>query len=333
MNFTSTTVSACRSFFPDISNLPKSQRLTIFIFQAFLIPVTIVSNSVVLVGLTRTKSSGSKLLIISLCITDLLVGGLLLPLMCAHQISSTMQTSCIVRFAVLYLAYTFLSLDFLIALGIGIERLIVLKYPLQHLFFRWESARKYILLCMIFFVLVMASATVLVAEYMGSASLFNLLTLVIILVLSAILVSSYSILYHHVRNSVNKLYSGKNNCIKSRSKQLRHDVALARSVTVILCFQLSMWTPYFIASLYWRFQKSSEEQLTGHTLSTFIWTFLPLFTNSSANAFIYSYYNRPLRQYLAEKYSYVFRFIPGRRKTSKISKEQQSTKKTKESNV
>ena len=333
MNTTLAPVPACQSICPDVSHLSKSHRLALFSFSAALIPITLISNSVVIIGLFQSKSSGSKLLIVFLCITDLLVGSLLLPLSSAYILSQAVHTSCKAKFAIQFLSYTLLSLDFTTVLAIGIERLIVLKYPMQDLFFRWQAVRKYVLMCIIFCALLLASITVLVAAYSDVYYAFSFAYLVILVALSATLVSCYTIVCRHVQSSVKKLYNGKDNHIQSRSKQLRHDMALARSVTVILSFQLSMWTPYFVTMIFWNwemFKFGKPKQLSSTIL---VWTFLPLFVNSSANVFIYSYHNRPLRQYLVQTYSFVFRFIPRRIETRDNSNEEGNPKKTKESNI
>ena len=329
MNTTLAPVPACQSIGPDVSHLSKSHRLALFSFSAALIPITLISNSVVIIGLFQSKSSGSKLLIIFLCITDLLVGGLLLPLSSAYIISPVVLNSCKAKFTIQFLSYTFFSLDFTTVLAIGIERLIVLKYPMQDLFFRWQAVRKYILMCIIFWALLFASITVFVANYSDVYYAINFACFAFYVAILATLVSCYTIVCRHVQSSVKKLYNGKDNHIQSRSKQLRHDMALARSVTVILSFQLSMCTPYFITMLFWNWEMFKFGKTKQLSITVLLWTCLPLFINSSANVFIYSYYNRPLRQYLVQTYSFVFRFIPRRIE----SKEEGNAKKTKESSL
>ncbi|XP_065071765.1 histamine H2 receptor-like [Rhopilema esculentum] len=333
MNTTLAPVSACKSITPDVSQLSKSHRLAMFSFNAALIPITLVSNSVVIIGLLRSKSSGSKLLIVFLCITDLLVGVLLMPLSSAYILSPVVHSSCKAKSAIQFLSHTFLLLDFTTVLAIGIERLIVLKYPMQDLFFRWQAVRKYVLMCTIFWVLLFASIVILVTNNSDVYYAVKFASFAIYVAILVTLVSCYAIVCRHVRNSVKKLYNGNDNHIQSRSRQLRHDMALARSVSVILSFQLSMCTPYFITMLFWNwemFKFGKPKQLSSTIL---VWTFLPLLINSSANAFIYSYYNRPLRQYFVQTYSCLFRFIPRRKETRGNTNEEGNTKKTKESRL
>ena len=301
------TVGICRSVCPDIKDFSPANKIALAFFTVILVPLTVIANVIVFYGLARTKSAGSRLFVMTLCINDILIGAVLEPISFVYAVFDNYQTSCALKYAIQFLSYGLLALDGFIVSTMGIERLIVLKYPMKDILFQWQAIRKYVLICDVMFAITFAVVSVLVTKYSKNFYMFSLCCLVTMIVMIIVTAVAYSIVCRHVQRSVRKLYNSEDSSIQSRSDKIRHDVALARSVSVILVLAFFLYTPYFITALIWTLAMMTSEPPSKAINEALIWSFIPIFTNSSLNVFIYSYYNRPLKRFLSDKFPCIFR--------------------------
>ena len=306
------TADICWSVCPDARLLSKSNITAMAVCILTLIPITTVSNVTVLVALVRTKSIGreSQLFPVALCVTDILIGTLLQPLSAAYLLSGTLQDACATRWAIQALSYSLLCLDFFIISSMGLERLLALKFSLSDIFLRWLAVKKYVLAVDVTFAVAMAAASVLIAQqHNNNYHVFNLSLQAIGLVLAIVTTVAYKLACNHVRKAVMLLSNAAHSSIHVPSRKLRHDIALARSVAVILCLGLALYLPYGVSGILWTLSYSGLA-LTNSTeviQSIFLWCILLVYLNSSLNVFVYSYHNRPVRKYISEKLSFIFR--------------------------
>ena len=206
----------------------------------------------------------------------------------------------------------------------GVERLIVLKYQMRELRFRWEAVRKYVLVTGILISLAFATMSVMISLYTNDFYIFSFWLLVGMLLMNVITTASYIFALHHVQKSVQRLYDRKDNRIHVNrgNKTLRHDMALSRSVKMIISVQMLATSPYFFIALLWSWQMANDSvELVVETI--LVWSFIPMYLNSIVNVFLYSYYNRPLWTYILNRVRHVF----GVRIHTTVISEPQSPKK------
>ena len=314
----------CQSVCPDVDNLSTWSRNSFGYITVSIAPVTILANAIVLFGLVKTKSAGSRLFVIPLCINDLIIGLASHPLTTVYALYSEASEYCEVRYAIQFLSYGLLSFEFFLISTMGVERLIVLKYQMQEIRFRWEAVRKYVLVIGILISLALASMSIMISLYTDHFYIFSFWLLVGILLMNMITTASYIFALQHVQKSVQKLYDRQDNTIiANRAKNtLRHDMALGRSVKVIISVQMLATSPYFSIALLWSWQMAhgSVKQVVETLL---VWSFVPIYLNSIVNVFLYSYYNRPLRTYFLNRVRHVF----GVSVTTRVVSEPQPQKK------
>ncbi len=296
----------CLSVCPDIRELSSSSLIPLAVAELVLIPVTILSNTMVLIALIRTKSIGlaSQSFAVALCINDLLIGVFLQPIAAAYILSSTLQGLCKVRWTIQSLSYSLLVLDMLIICSMAIERLIVLKYALSNVLLRWKAIKKYVLVFDAVFAIAFSAASVLIAKYSNHFyHLFSFASQILAFSIFLVTVIAYILAYRHVRRSVSKISNEENSNVHFRNKSLRHDVALGRSVVMILATCFVLYMPLAASEIIWTLYLYDQEiSISQKTVKLFLsWSFVPLFINSSANVFIYSYFNRPVRRYIVKR--------------------------------
>ena len=317
-----------------MSNVSLPNRKALGYILSAMIPVTVTLNLTVLIGLIKTRSAGSRLFIIPLCINDLLIGAGLKPLTVFYVLSVDIENPCRIRQTIQFLSYLLLCLEFFLVATMGLERLIVLKYPMSETQFRWEAARKYVLICDVFTSLVIGASSVLISLYTQFFYVFSFWLVISMAFLALLTTACYVIAVRHVQKSVRALHGGKDNTISTRNTKLRHDLALARSVKLLLCIELSLIAPYDIASLVWTWEMTSKDNFSSAIVETVLsWTFIPIFFNSIINIFLYSYYNRPLKNYLSSKLSAAVHSIHHLRTTVGASESATRSKRVQEPNA
>ena len=297
----------CQSVCPDVDSLSAWSRNSLGYISVSIAPVTIVANAIVLFGLVKTKSAGSRLFVIPLCINDLIIGLVSLPLNAVYILYTKASEYCEVRYAIQFLSYGLLSFEFFLISTMGVERLIVLKYQMREVRFRWEALRKYVLVLEILISLAFATMSIMISLYTDRFYIFSFWLLVGMLLMNMITTASYIFALQHVQKSVQKLYDRKDNTIivNRANSTLRHDLALGRSVKMIISVQMLAMSPYFCIALLWSWQMTNDsvEPLVETLL---VWSFVPMYLNSIVNVFLYSYYNRPLRKYILNRARHVF---------------------------
>ena len=297
----------CQSVCPNVHKLSYLSRATIGYLTVVIIPVTIVTNSIVLFGLVKTKSAGSRLFVIPLCINDLILGIVSQPLNTLYILHLNAADHCQFRYIIQFLSYGLFAMEFFLISVMGVERLIVLKYQMQEIRFRWEALRKYVLVFGILFSLASGTLSIMISLYSQQFYIFSFWALVTMVFFNVATASCYVIALQHVQVSVRKLYDRPSSdvIVKTKRKNLRHDMALARSVRLIIAVQMLATLPYFFTALVWSWQMAdgSVKPLVEEVL---VWSFVPFYLNSIVNVFLYSYHNRPLKKYIFEKVRSLF---------------------------
>ena len=130
------TNTICQSVCPNVDNLSTWSRNSFGYITVFISPVTIVANSIVLYGLIKTESAGSKIFVVPLCINDLIVGLVSQSLNAAYIFYTEASEHCEVRYTIQFLSNGLLSFEFFLISTMGVERLIVLKYQMREIRFR-----------------------------------------------------------------------------------------------------------------------------------------------------------------------------------------------------
>ena len=297
----------CQSVCPDVDNLSTWSRNSFGYITVFISPVTIVANAIVLFGLVKTKSAGSKIFVIPLCINDIIIGLVSQPLNAVYVFYTDASERCEVRYAIQFLSYALLSFEFFLISTMGVERLIVLKYQMREIRFRWEAVRKYVLVMGILISLALSIMSIMISLYTNHFYIFSFWYLVGMLLMGMIATASYIFALHHVQKSVQKLYDRKDNriIVNRANNSLRHDMALGRSVKVIISVHMLAMSPYFFIALLWSWQMA-HASVKLVVEAVLVWSFIPMYLNSIVNVFLYSYYNRPLRKYILNRVRHVF---------------------------
>ena len=293
----------CQSVCPDVRNLSALNRHLMGSITVLIIPVAILANVTVLVGLIKTKSAGSRLFVIPLCINDLIIGLVSQPLTALYVFHVKAANYCYFRYIIQFLSYGLLGLEFFLISAMGIERLIILKYQMQEIRFRWEAVRKYVLVFSIFLALAFGTMSILISLYTTHFYIFSFWLLVAMLILTVVTTGCYIVALQYVQMSVQKLYDRKDsNVIVNRNrKKLRHDMALGRSVKLIICAEMLAVSPYFFIALVWSWQMAANS-VTPIVEGLLTWSFIPFYLNTIVNVFLYSYHNRPLKKYILKRW-------------------------------
>ena len=297
----------CQSVCPDVDNLSAWSRNSFGYVTVLIAPVTIATNAIVLFGLVKTKSAGSRLFVIPLCINDLIIGLVSQPLTAVYFLYTEASEYCEFRYAIQFLSYGLLSFEFLLISAMGVERLLVLKYQMREIRFRWEAKRKHVLVMGTLISLAFATMSIMISLYTNRFYIFSFWLLVGLLLINMITTASYIFALQHVQKSVQKLYDRQDNTIivNRANNTLRHDMALGRSVKIIIVVQMLATSPYFFIALLWSWQMANDSvEPVIETL--LVWSFVPMYLNSIVNVFLYSYYNRPLRMYILNRARHVF---------------------------
>ena len=297
----------CQSVCPDVDNLSNWSRHVLGYTTVFISPITIVANAIVLFGLVKTQSAGSKIFVIPLCINDIIIGIASQPLGAVYIFYTEASQHCEVRYAIQFLSYALLSFEFFLISTMGVERLIVLKYQMREIRFRWEAVRKYVLVMGILISLALSTMSIMISLYTNDFYIFSFWYLIVLLLMSMMTTASYIFALHHVQKSVQKLYERKDNriIVNRANNSLRHDMALGRSVKMIISVHMLAMSPYFFIALLWSWQMA-HASVKPVVESLLMWSFIPMYLNSIVNVFLYSYYNRPLRKYILNRVRHVF---------------------------
>ena len=296
--------TVCRSICPDLTSHPMAIRAAFGYFCLITMPVNIVTNGVVLIGLMKIKSAGSRLFVIPLCINDLIIGAVSQPINVYFAFYASKVDACQIRYTVQFLSYSLLSFEFFLIATMGVERLIVLRYPMQDIQFRWQALRKYVLVFDALSCLIFSAVSVTIAHFTASFYIFSFWMTLVYFAISMTTTACYIAACRHVQKSVRKLYDGKDNNITTNNNKRRHDMALARSVKLILSVEIAMFSPYTIIVLIWTWQMA--EDIINKTVETaLVLSFILIYLNSITNVFLYSYHNRPLKKYLYERFSTI----------------------------
>ena len=321
----------CQSVCPDVVNISAWSRNSIGYITVFMAPFTIVANAIVLFGLLKTKSAGSRLVVIPLCINDLIIGLFSQPLSAVYLLYNEASEYCEVRYAIQFLSYGLLSFEFFLISTMGVERLIVLKYQTQEIQFRWEAIRQYILVMEFLISLAFATMSVMISLFTNHFYIFSFWILVVVLLMSVITTASYIFALQHVQKSVQKLYDRKDNTIiATRARNtLRQDIKLGRSVKMIIIVQMLTTSPYFFIAPLWSWQMANDS-VEPLVETLIVWSFIPIYFNSIVNVFLYSYYNRSLRMYFLNRVRHVFG-VPANRTV--VSESQSQTNEVHDTNV
>ena len=297
----------CQSVCPDVDNLSTWSRHSFGYITVFISPVTLLANTIVLYGLVKTKSAGSRVFVIPLCINDIIIGFVSQPLTAVYAFYAKASEYCEFRYTLQFLSYALLSFEFFLISTMGVERLIVLKYQMRELRFRWEAVRRYVLVMGILISLALATMSIMISLYTNDFYIFSFWLLVGMLLMNVITTASYTFALHHVQKSVQKLYDRRDNriIVNRGNNSLRHDMALGRSVKMIISVQMLATSPYFFIALLWSWQMANDSvELVVETI--LVWSFIPLYLNSIVNVFLYSYYNRPLKRYILNRVRHAF---------------------------
>ena len=297
----------CQSVCPDADNLSTWSRNSFGYITVLISPVTILANTIVLFGLVKTKSAGSRIFVIPLCINDVIIGLVSQPLSAVYAFYTKASEYCEFKYTIQFLSYALLSFEFFLISTMGVDRLIVLKYQMREIRFRWEAVRKYVLVIEILISLALATMSIMISLYTNEFYIFSFWFLVGMLLVSTITTASYIFALRHVQKSAQKLYDRKDKRIIANraNNTLQHDVALGRSVKMIISAQTLATLPYIFIALLWSWQMANYSvDIVVETL--LVWSFIPMYLNSIVNVFLYSYHHRPLRMYILNRVRHVF---------------------------
>ena len=290
----------CQSIYPDMIRVDTVYLVLIAAFNVLLIPVTLISNLTLMIALIKTKrihlSSGRFIFCIS--VNDMMIGLFLQPTATAAVVSTTVRQSCTAKWIIQFLSYCLLSMDGCLIGGFALERLLVLKYPvMKQVTKRFQS----ILITSDTVLVVSVASGSIIAAKRNNFHIFNL----VFLSVSAVGILTITVIYlkalMRVRQSVRRLSTFGSSQIHTHRKHggRTHDVALAKSVAVILTALCLCYLPFTVISFVWtmcvhsgytNYSQSIEDWLT--------WSFIPMFIQSSLNAYIYSYNNSIIKTYV-----------------------------------
>ncbi len=306
----------CLSTCPSFKDFSDVHTYALGIVILLLMPLTVITNTVVLIALIKSKSIGlaSQFFAVALCINDLLIGAITQPIVAVSLISKALKSSCAVRWVIQLLSYSQTMLEILIISSMAVERYIVLRHSLSRCLHRWLSLKRYVLAFDITTSILFSAVSVLVARYTNHFYLFSIVCQVIALMLAVVMTVSYIRAYQHVRRSVLSVIERQQGSIHVSSENLRHDIALGRSITIIFGIAFVMYLPLLVAEVLWTLNLydpnlSIDVKLAEAFLA---WSFTLIYINASVNVFVYSYYNRPVRKYISEEMLPFFRACIGK---------------------
>ena len=298
---------SCQSIFPNLNGVATFHLVLIATFAVLLIPVTLISNLTLMIALIKTKrihlSSGRFIFCIS--VNDMMIGLFLQPISAAAVVSTTIRQSCTAKWIIQFLSYSLLYMDACLIGGFALERLLVLKYPVM----KQLTKRFQIILITSDTVLVISIGFgSIIAAKLNNFYIFNLVLLSFSAIGLLIITVIYLMAVTRVRQSVRRLSTFQSTQLHTHRKRGRtHDVALAKSVAVIL-FALSLcYLPFTVISFIWTICVHSGNTNYSQSIEIWLtWSFIPVFVQSSLNAYIYSYNSSTIKMYIKGVFRRLF---------------------------
>lgn len=254
------------------------------LLNAALMPVAIVGNALVLVGIIRTPAirSASMLMICSLAVSDLLVGIMVQPFYIAHHLTHG---------TVLFLlegsiGHPVCGVSFLTITAITVDRFIALHYHLRYATLVTKSRVKHTLL------LIWVFSFALLGFYFWNKRVYRVLLGVIIIICFIVSTFCYFRIYQILRHHLAEIRT-QQRAVQSSNAESHHTYTgrFEKSVMSTFVFYIALFTCYF--PMYIFLTLSGLLSMDWHQQWNFSATLV--FSNSAINPFLYRWRLRELR--------------------------------------
>eukprot|EP00794_Sanderia_malayensis_P008058 gene8058-8921_t len=288
-------------------DVPREHLTSWGVVCVILAPLVVILNAILIRAMVKTRDTKSitSHFIIIMSISDIAIGSLVLPMIFGMVMFDCLRHNCAYQSATQFFAYAVGYTSFFLLIAIAVDRYIrmtlLTKYESVMNKFRMKCA----VVAVIFVSMIFAVETVLYLSFpihMVAISL-NVLLIIVIYAVYA------SMLYRLDKQSVppSTPPSNARSCEKSRGRSLirrrrsrrKRDIAVAKTVKILVGTIFVMYMPYNIISPVWLYYKLNTEDGPSLVLNVAVfWSYIVLFLNSIANVFVYAHGNSKIGNYL-----------------------------------
>ena len=251
------------------------------LFNAFLMPIAILGNALVLIAIVRTPSirSTSMLMLCSLAVSDLLVGIMVQPFYIAHHLTKG-RLLLLLEGAI---GHSVCGVSFLTFTAITVDRFIALHYHLRYATLVTKSRVKHTLLSIWFF------SFALLGFYFWNRRVYRILIGVIIAICFIVSTFCYIRIYQILRHHLAEIGT-QQRAVESFNAR-NHIGRFEKSVMSTFVFYIALLICYF--PMYVFLTLSGPLSMDWHEEWNFSATLV--FSNSAINPFLYRWRLRELR--------------------------------------
>ena len=269
---------------------------------ATISPVVIAFNILLIVAMVKTKDlqSFTSRYVICLCVSDIGMGAIVLPLLCCMLFVEDLRKSCLFQRVVQCIAYSLGYTSFFLLVAIGVDRYLLIKkltqYNLVMSNFRWR------LIVGSIAVISISLSVVTVTAY--SFHLHAAFILANIVCIGGIYLLYVKLLFRVDRQSTvvkrtttKSLAPTVSTSMKNRKR--KRDISVARTVRLLLGAIFILYMPYNVISLVWTYYRFQRKATPIPSLSVAVfWSYILMFMNGIANVLIYGHGKGKIRHFI-----------------------------------
>ena len=320
----------CVSIWP--LDIPFSHLVTFACSQAILCPFTIISNSLLVYALVKTRqlNSISNKLILMMNISDLCMGVLGQPLIVIMVSLKRIFRNCAFEKFVQYIVFLSANFSWFMLLCIAIDRYFsITKLNRYNLYM--NNVRMKILIIVSFIIANILAATLHFAPSFDMQVVFNVANITMMIVVSLVYVlilqklkahsnklafhmktaiTPIIITLHPVRletiTEVEEDVSGRSAEViqlpKRSSLVSKIELSATKTIQTLLFTMFALYSPYNIVSAYWAYFKYEKRENPSMALNiSLFWTYFIVLSNASVNACIIINGNSKTRKFILTK--------------------------------
>ncbi len=274
------------------------------VVSAILSPLVILFNVLLIMAMKKTgdtKSITANYIII-MSVSDIGIGLIVMPMIFAMVTSESARTSCSFQSATQFFAFAVGYTSFLLLIAIAVDR-----YIRMTLLTKYESVMNtFRMKCTVVGIVIVSFSFALLTVFYLSFPMHMAAVSMNVTFISVIYIVYTSMLCRLDKQAIPstppsslKEKSRGRSLIRKRRSRRKRDIAVTKTVKILLGTIFIMYMPYNIISSIWTYYKFYKKENPGLFLNVSVfWTYIVLFLNSVANVFVYAHGNGKIRKYV-----------------------------------
>ena len=288
-----------RSLWP--LNMPWQQLTTWACCSFLLSPITLLTNSMLLYALYKTKQLAtitSKFIVV-ISVSDLCTGTLVLPVTAAMILAKDSLRSCAFQLTTQFLAFMFAYFSFFVLMCISLDRYIHVTKLNRYNAFMNVFRMKAIIVTSLGLSALIADMSIAFPSF-PLQLILNCSDFFGVLLMCSMYVIVFRKIKFHAENFKNMLGDIST---ANANKITRQELSATKTIRVVLGALLVLYLPYNVSSAIWayfKFHRGEEPCLKLNVIE--YWSYLVVFSNAAVNAVIFIYGNTKTRNYIKNKF-------------------------------